>query len=422
MSSAIACALFAGAVISKGDKPTAPNVATYSIVAFDPKTGDLGVAVQSKFFGVGSVVPYVKAGVGAIATQAYANPEYGPKGLELLKDFSAEGAVSELTRQDASRDHRQLAIVKFGGEAAAYTGSKCTGWAGDHIGFGYSVQGNILAGETVIRRMAARFETAREIPNTELADWMLEALKAAEEAGGDRRGRQSAAIMVARKNGGYANANDRYIDLRVEDHANPVHELGRLLDIHKQFYANREVPAFSPAETPNAAASQERWGWPVFLLLLAGLAVVFAVSTSAPPAPELGVTHGRLTDVSQRLNAVSSHASLSEHRVPPIKMDQSLKESRDALRDLVMGLPRVKLIKEDYDYIRFECRTVFFRFVDDLEFYFDEIDKAIHVRSAARCGFWDLGVNRRRVDRIRELHEESRGDARPGAEPNPALS
>jgi uncharacterized Ntn-hydrolase superfamily protein/uncharacterized protein (DUF1499 family) len=404
--------------------PTAPTVATYSIVAFDPKTGDLGVAVQSKFFGVGSVVPYAEAGVGAIATQAYANPEYGPKGLRMLRDgFSAEGAVHELTKTDASRDHRQLGMVDAQGDAAAYTGAKCNTWAGHYVGLFYTVQGNILAGESVIRRMSTAFETARKLPGTELADWLFESIKAGEAAGGDRRGRQSAALLVSRKGGGYAQANDRYIDLRVDDHVTPVEEIGRLLGLHKQFYArsHREIPVPNSIALIDNSISQERWGWPVFLLLLVGVGIMFAVSTNSPPAPQLGVVHGRLTPCGERINAVSSHEAASERRVAPFKMDQPLAEARAGMRERVMRLPRVKLVSESDDYLRFECRSLIFRFVDDLEFHFDEIEKSIHVRSGARCGFWDLGLNRRRLNELRQaMNKSSVGEPTP--QPKPAVS
>jgi uncharacterized Ntn-hydrolase superfamily protein/uncharacterized protein (DUF1499 family) len=418
------CLLIGLAQESAATAPSAPTVATYSIVAFDPKTGDLGVAVQSKFFGVGSVVPYVEAGVGAIATQAYANPEYGPKGLKMLRDgFSAEGAVHELTKSDASRDHRQLGIVDAKGDAAAHTGDKCSAWAGHHVGLFFTVQGNILASESVVRRMATAFEAARKLPGTELADWLFDAVKAGEAAGGDRRGRQSAALLVSRKGGGYAKANDRYIDLRVDDHPTPVEEIGRLLGLHKQFYArsHREVPAPTTAALVDNSVSQERWGWPVFLLLLGGIGVMFAVSTKSPEAPQLGVVHGRLTPCSDRLNSVSSHEAVSERRVAPFKLDQPLAEARAVLREQVLRLPRVKLLGESDDYLRFECRTRIFRFVDDLEFYFDEIEKCIHVRSGARCGFWDLGTNRRRVNELREALSGSSGGG-PAPRPSPAVS
>ncbi len=215
-------------------------VATYSIVSFDPATGDLGVAVQSKFFGVGSVVPWARAGVGAIATQAYANTSYGPDGLLLLKSGMAPAAVVEtLTGADSRRDIRQIGVIGADGEAAAFTGEKCQTWAGHLLGRHFSAQGNLLAGGQVVTNMARAFETSRADGKGELADWLMAALDAAEEAGGDKRGRQSAALLVVRKDGGYAGQNDRYIDLRVEDHPEPLRELHRLLEGHRQFYKRR---------------------------------------------------------------------------------------------------------------------------------------------------------------------------------------
>ena len=215
-------------------------IATYSIVAFDPATGDLGVAVQSKFFGVGTVVPWAKAGVGAIATQASANVRYGPEGLKLLAaGHSARETVQQLTEADEGRDTRQLGIVDAHGHSASYTGSKCFDWAGHIEGTNFCVQGNILAGEEVVKAMAAAYTKACTAEGSELADWLVAALQAGEDAGGDRRGRQSAALLVARDRAGYGGASDRYIDLRVEDHPDPTKELARLLEIHKQFYEGK---------------------------------------------------------------------------------------------------------------------------------------------------------------------------------------
>ena len=216
------------------DKP----VATYSIVAFDPATGDLGIAVQSKFFGVGSVVPWAKAGVGAVATQSYANTTYGPKGLELMAaGKSAKEALKVLTDADPERDQRQAGMVDAKGRAASFTGRGCNAWAGHKVGKHYAAQGNILAGEAVVADMAAAVEKARKIPDSELADWLVAGLAAAEAAGGDKRGRQSSALLVVREKGGYARFNDRFIDIRAEDHKTPVKELARLLELHKKFYA-----------------------------------------------------------------------------------------------------------------------------------------------------------------------------------------
>jgi uncharacterized Ntn-hydrolase superfamily protein len=232
-------------------------VATYSIVAYDPHTKEWGVAVQSKFFGVGSVVPWAKAGVGAIATQAQANVRYGPHGLQLLEEGkTARQTLQELTHDDASREVRQVGIVDAKGRAAAHTGTNCNAWAGHIVGTNFTVQGNILAGEAVVKEMARAFEEARTNQVGELADWMLAALEAAERAGGDTRGRQSASMLVVRQGGGISRANDRYIDIRVEDHKEPIEELGRLLSIHKEFFSSaHKRKALFKAKKPKTRAA-----------------------------------------------------------------------------------------------------------------------------------------------------------------------
>ena len=224
---------------SKIENVHPPLVATFSIVGFDPETGDLGIAVQSKFFGVGTVVPWAKANVGAVATQSYANINYGPEGLELLeKKFHPETVITQLTEADPNGAFRQVGMIDAQGRSSSFTGSKCNGWAGHVVGPNFAAQGNILAGQSVIERMAIAFQKSSRIPGTELGDWLMDSLKAGQEAGGDKRGRQSAALLVVRENAGYSGANDRYIDLRVEDHKTPILELDRLLEIHKQFYKN----------------------------------------------------------------------------------------------------------------------------------------------------------------------------------------
>jgi uncharacterized Ntn-hydrolase superfamily protein len=230
-----------------------PPVNTFSIVAFDPATGDLGIAVASKVLGVGSIVPYAKANVGAIATQSAANTAYGPDGLALLASGKdAKETVRLLTEADAGRDDRQLGIVDAHGNAAAFSGSKCNAWFGHIEGDHYTVQGNLLAGEDVVQKMAAAFEEARQAEGSELADWLLAALKAGDAAGGDKRGKQSAAIMVVRDKAGYGR-NDRYIDLRVEDHEEPIVELTRLLGVHKEYFAwpHRHPPRREKTSPPD---------------------------------------------------------------------------------------------------------------------------------------------------------------------------
>jgi uncharacterized Ntn-hydrolase superfamily protein len=216
------------AKLAKGKKPASSRdeVNTFSIAAYDPDKKEWGVAVASKYLAVGSVVPWAKAGVGAVATQASVNATYGPRGLELLAEGkSAEEVVKMLTGADAGKDVRQLGVVDAKGEAAAFTGPKCNAWAGHKTGKNYTCQGNILAGEAVVTDMAKAFEEAKG----PLAWRMMAALEAAEKAGGDKRGKQSAAILVVREKAGPNGFNDRSIDLRVDDHETPIPELARIL-------------------------------------------------------------------------------------------------------------------------------------------------------------------------------------------------
>ncbi len=213
-----------------------PVVATFSIAARDPETGELGVAVQSKFIAVGSVVPWAKAGVGAIATQAYANPNYGPEGLALLaKGAAADAVVEELTGNDFRREIRQLGIVDAKGKAATYTGKKCNAWAGGLAEENVCVQGNILAGEAVPAAMLKAFKEGKG----DFGDRLIAALQAGQEAGGDTRGKQSAALLIVREGWGYDGANDRYRDLRVDDHPDPIPELKRIYDLHRAIFKPR---------------------------------------------------------------------------------------------------------------------------------------------------------------------------------------
>ena len=215
-----------------------PLVSTFSIVARDPATGDLGVAVESKFLAVGAVVPWVRAGVGAIATQAWANVDYGPRGLALLAEGkSAREVVETLTGEDEGRARRQLGVVDAQGHAASYTGPECNDWAGGVEGDGFCCQGNILTGPEVVAAMAAAY---RESDGT-FANRLLSALEAGQAAGGDSRGQQSAAIFVAREGGGYGGGNDRYIDLRVDDHPRPIAELRRLVMLHRVYFRKDEA-------------------------------------------------------------------------------------------------------------------------------------------------------------------------------------
>jgi uncharacterized Ntn-hydrolase superfamily protein len=214
-------------------------IATFSIVAFDPQRREWGVAVQSKFLAVGSAVPGAKAEVGAVATQSYANLCYVPDGLALMEQgYSSEEAIARLVEADEHRDLRQVGMVDLNGTAAAFTGKGCHEWAGHQLGQGYACQGNILVPGTV-EAMAAEFEKQRSGPG-ELADWLVAALAAGQAAGGDKRGRQSAAMLVVRKDGGYGGNNDRYLDLRIDDHPTPIAELKRILQIHHLFFGESD--------------------------------------------------------------------------------------------------------------------------------------------------------------------------------------
>ncbi|HEY7995145.1 MAG TPA: DUF1028 domain-containing protein [Candidatus Eremiobacteraceae bacterium] len=210
---------------------------TFSIVACDPDKSEVGVAVQSKFLSVGAAVPWALGGVGAIATQAWANTTYGPRGLALLQEGKApEEVVRWLTDSDDHRDDRQLGIVDATGRSATFTGVRCMDWAGGIAGANFAAQGNILAGKGVVGGLASAFQQARG----HLADRLIAALRAGQAAGGDRRGKQSAALYIAKPGGGYAGFNDRYVDLRVDDHPNPIEELARILELHKLYFFKAE--------------------------------------------------------------------------------------------------------------------------------------------------------------------------------------
>lgn len=213
-----------------GPSRAAETIATFSIVGYDPVTKEVGVAVQSKFFAVGSVVPWAKAGVGAIATQAFGNTTFGPKGLDLLATGVApEKVVEALLKPDEGRDSRQIGIVDGEGRVASYTGPKCQAWAGGRTGKNYAAQGNILTGEEVVDAMAQAFESTPGM----LGERLLRALEEGQKAGGDSRGMQSAAIYIAKDGAGYGGFNDRYCDLRVDDAKDPIAELRRIFDIWK---------------------------------------------------------------------------------------------------------------------------------------------------------------------------------------------
>ena len=211
-----------------------PVVATYSIAACDLGAGQWGVATQSKFLAVGSVVPWARPAAGAVATQAYANPRYGPEGLELLaQGRSATEVVEQLTAADEGRDHRQLGVVDATGGSATFTGAECMDWAGGIAGPCYAAQGNIFVSADTVDALAASFTGSAGRP---LAERLIDALAAAQAAGGDRRGQQSAALLVVERDGGYAGLSDSVVDLRVDDHPVPVEELGRLHGSHQALF------------------------------------------------------------------------------------------------------------------------------------------------------------------------------------------
>ena len=212
---------------------TRETIATFSIVAFDPETDSLGVAVQSKFLAVGSVVPWARAGVGALATQAMANYNYGPRGLDLMSGGNtAEETVEALTSSDEDSEHRQVGVVDAQGLAATFTGSECFAWAGGVTGRHYAAQGNILVGGETVGAMAKAYEET----DGDLPARLLSALDAGQAVGGDSRGKQSAALLVVREGGGYGGDNDRVVDLRVDDHPDPIKELIRVRDLHTLYF------------------------------------------------------------------------------------------------------------------------------------------------------------------------------------------
>ena len=223
-----------------------PRVATYSICACDLVAGQWGVATQSKFLAVGSVVPWAEPHVGAIATQAYANPRYGPQGLALLRDgMSAEETVERLTSADDGRAHRQLGVVDGDGRSATYTGAECNAWAGGRAGTGYAAQGNILVSGETVDALAGTFEASAGKP---LAERLLDCLDAAEAAGGDSRGRQSAALLVVERDGGYASLSDVLVDLRVDDHPDPLVELRRIYRMHDVLFGSTPRDQWLPVD------------------------------------------------------------------------------------------------------------------------------------------------------------------------------
>ena len=232
-----------------------PVVATYSIVACDLEAQQWGVSVQSKFLSVGSIVPWAEPHVGAIATQAYANPRYGPNGLALLREgLSAQDVVDKLTGEDEGRDHRQLGVVDGQGSAATYTGKECMDWAGGRTGTNYAAQGNILVNKETVGAMAETFESSSGL----LASRLIDCLAAAQEAGGDSRGQQSSALLVVQRDGGYAGMSDVVVELRVEDHERPIEELRRVYTLHDEIFGLTPRDKWLPVDDELAAELRER--------------------------------------------------------------------------------------------------------------------------------------------------------------------
>jgi len=235
-----------------------PPVATFSIAACDLDARQWGVATESKFLSVGSVVPWAEPEVGAIATQAYANPRYGPNGLQLLREgFSAAEVVERLTEADDGRDYRQLGVVDERGDAATYTGSECSAWAGGRTGPCYAAQGNILVSEATVDALAETFEARADLP---LVERLIECLVAAQAAGGDARGQQSSALLVVERDGGYGKLSDILVDLRVDDHERPIEELQRLYGLHDAIFGKTPREQWIEVDAELAAELRERLG------------------------------------------------------------------------------------------------------------------------------------------------------------------
>lgn len=214
------------------------KTSTFSIVGFDPETKELGVALQSKFLAAGAVVPFAKAGVGAVATQALANPSYGPNGLKLLEEgLSPEDVIKELTNHDEGASNRQIGIIDFNGRSATYTGSDCMDWAGGITGDNFAAQGNILVNRETVLSMGEAFKEK----SGSLADKLVRALLAGEKAGGDKRGKQSASLLIYKEKGGYGGLTDKYIDLRVDDDPDPIGKLEEMLELFYLYFSDRDV-------------------------------------------------------------------------------------------------------------------------------------------------------------------------------------
>jgi uncharacterized Ntn-hydrolase superfamily protein len=235
-----------------------PVVATYSIVACDLDAGQWGVAVQSKFLAVGSVVPWAEPHVGAIATQSYANPRYGPDGLALLREGkTAQETIDALTAADHDREQRQVGVVDGQGRAATFTGAECHEWAGGRTGDCYAAQGNILVSQETVDALATTFEGNGHL---ELAERLIECLAAAQAAGGDRRGQQAASLLVVEQDAGYAKLSDVVVDLRVDDHERPIAELRRIFAMHRELFGVTPPEDWLDVDEPLADELHSRLG------------------------------------------------------------------------------------------------------------------------------------------------------------------
>ena len=228
---------------------------TFSIVAYDPAEESWGVGVASKFLGVGGVVNWAQAGAGAVATQAFCRVSFGPDGLAMMaKGKSARETLDALLANDPKREHRQVGVIDRNGGTAAHSGRECYDWAGHIVGEGFSCQGNILAGQQVVTAMAEAYKAA----SGELADRLVAALLAGDDAGGDRRGKQGAGVVVVKVNGGYGGDNDRYLDARIDDDPEPVKRLQKLVTAHHLFFGRPKSEDLTPI-TPSIAGEIQQW-------------------------------------------------------------------------------------------------------------------------------------------------------------------
>jgi uncharacterized Ntn-hydrolase superfamily protein len=304
------CALLSPPAWAAG--PREP-IATFSIAAADPAAGELGVAVASRFFAVGTVVPWARAGTGAVATQAYANAAFGPRGLDLLERGATPAeALAILLRRDDAPERRQVGIVSADGTSVTYTGKGCSPWAGGRNGPNYAVQGNILAGEAVVAAMEEAFLRTKGT----LADRMYAALMAGDAKGGDARGKQSAALIVVKAGAGYGGTTDRAIDIRVDDHPEPFIELGRLLKYAQMNYAwNEAWTAFSEKRFAAALPLMER---------TAGLAPV-----NAEVLYDLAVIRLAAGERAESLEALTKAVALNAKLKKQAAGDDDLKALRD---------------------------------------------------------------------------------------------